>query len=253
MIDDEVTPLLKDWVQHQIAQQEVVTKRLQEVRQKSLQRRNRNRKNHVYQPNQFVLVHKSRFPNRKLLKVESPWLGPFKILQATPTTVTILASPTLGGVLQVSTEKCKHWNSLIESSESEEDSSEMPQEDEIAVSSSSLPQNSSQFIVDKILKMKFQNGWKYLTAWRGFPLSAATWEPLSTFITPSPNPVGFEINEAFRQFAERNPTLMKVAERVGRRLMRETPEHLSQEAAQVTTDPFDRKSESERSEAEGEP
>ncbi len=32
-----------------------------------------------------------------------------------------------------------------------------------------------------------------------------------------------------------------------------SPEHLSQEAAQVATDPFHRKSESERSEAEGEP
>ena len=33
--------------------------------------------------------------------------------------------------------------------------------------------------VARIVKHKFQQGWKFLVVWEGFPVSAATWEPMS--------------------------------------------------------------------------
>ena len=38
------------------------------------------------------------------------------------------------------------------------------------------------FIVKNILDHKYQNGWKFLIHWEGFPPSQSTWEPCSSFI-----------------------------------------------------------------------
>ena len=238
--------------------QETAKKRLEVLRQKSLQRRNKRRKPHEYHPNQFVLVHKSRFPNRRFLKVESPWLGPFKILDTTPTTVTVLTSPTLGGVLQVSTSLCKSWKSIVESSESDEDTSDSQDQ---AVSSTLLVQESfpkisqnfqnlNQFQVRKIHQMKFKAGWKYLTQWKGFPMSQATWEPLSTFIIPSPS--CSVVHPAFKDFSKGKPHLFQLSERFCRRQASSVVEHLSETTpVQVDWTPLSGKPASESPKEEG--
>ena len=83
----------------------------------------------------------------------------------------------------------------------------------------------SGFRIDKILKMKFRNGWKYLTLWKDLPADQATWEPLSTFTQ------GNQVHYAIKDFAQRakNPTLLKVAQRMCLRHSRENQENQVEE------------------------
>ena len=36
-------------------------------------------------------------------------------------------------------------------------------------------------MVSKILRHKYDQGWKFLTAWEGYPISSSTWEPMKSF------------------------------------------------------------------------
>jgi hypothetical protein len=49
--------------------------------------------------------------------------------------------------------------------------------------------------VSSILKHKFQQGWRFLTHWEGFPVSASTWEPIRSFTLPQGR-----INSKFQEY-----------------------------------------------------
>ena len=51
--------------------------------------------------------------------------------------------------------------------------------------------------VEKIIKHKFQQGWRFLVVWEGFPVSAATWEPISAFVLPNG-----KVNQVFKEYCE---------------------------------------------------
>ena len=51
--------------------------------------------------------------------------------------------------------------------------------------------------VFKILKHKFQQGWKFLVQWENFPVSASTWEPISAFVLPNGS-----VNSIFKEYCE---------------------------------------------------
>jgi len=118
IIDSETTPLVRDWVQHHLNQQEPVTTRLEKLRQVSLKRQNRRRKPHNFTPWSYVLVHKDRFPRHPHRKIDSPWLVPYKILKVAPSSLVVFASPSLGGIISVPISMCKIWSDLIESDDS---------------------------------------------------------------------------------------------------------------------------------------
>jgi hypothetical protein len=150
--------------------------------------------------------------------VETPWLGPFKIIEVRSSTLKILANPSLGGVIEVSVNHCKHWNDVIEpdsSSGSEKENDEDFEEDPPDDIPNRNPSLSEMFVVDKIIKIANRQGWKYLTVWKGFPISGATWEPLKTFVNSDGT-----INEAPKDFSRgaKLPTLLKQAEKLSRRL-----------------------------------
>ena len=83
-----------------------------------------------------------------------------------------------------------------------------------STSSSTVHQtpNRSVYEVDKVTKQKYKQGWKFLTYWKGFPVSAATWEPLSTFVS------NWELNDAFKEFRRREGmnSLLQAAENYAR-------------------------------------
>ena len=60
-----------------------------------------------------------------------------------------------------------------------------------------------------------------MTFWKGFPVSAATWEPLSTFVLPD-----WRLNEAFLDFCRREglDSLIEAAEQYARLRAREANE-----------------------------
>ena len=79
-LDPGTTPNLKGWVEENLHLQELASKRLAHVRAVANKRANRFRIRSSFVKGEYVLVHKSRWPQRKLLKVDYPWLEPFQIV-----------------------------------------------------------------------------------------------------------------------------------------------------------------------------
>ena len=93
--------------------QEAVIKRLETIRKKTLLRANKKRVPANYEIGDMVLVRKQRFPKRHVLKHESPWLGPCKIVQVPDNALKGMVSPHLGGVVDVSFQHLKRWISAV--------------------------------------------------------------------------------------------------------------------------------------------
>ena len=109
----------------------------------TLKRKNRLRRPHKYVPNDYVLVHKSRFPHRHFKKIETPWLGPFRILETTSSKLKVAASPSLGGEILVSVEQCKSWKDFVDESSDEDETTCTPETNPDSQVVSPLQENSS--------------------------------------------------------------------------------------------------------------
>ena len=70
--------------------------------------------------------------------------------------------------------------------------------------------------VSKILKHKFQNGWKFLVEWEGFPISASTWEPVKAFLLPKGS-----VNAIFEEYCEEHG-LTQILQKALNRFLRST-------------------------------
>ena len=55
------------------------------------------------------------------------------------------------------------------------------------------------YVVAGIARHEYKQGWKFLTVWDGYGLSAANWEPMSAFIQPDES-----INPIFRSYVAEN-------------------------------------------------
>ena len=100
---------IQDWILGQIEIQDQASKRLQKIRETSLKFANRKRVPSTFKENDYVLVHNRRWPQRRFPKLASPWQGPFKILKARFNSLQVMASPSLGGVIDVPLDMCKRW------------------------------------------------------------------------------------------------------------------------------------------------
>ena len=141
-------------------------------------------------------------------------------------------SPSLGGEILVSFQHLKKWNSILaheeefletdfsplesdpmEVSEGEDDvkdvTSEPPPENLDPQNVMDIPKNSEvsqndvlpqgYYMVESILKHKFEQGWKFLTKWENFPVSSSTWEAPRAF------KLGKNLwNEVFIQYCTQN-------------------------------------------------
>ena len=184
--EQESSPTVENFLQWQMEAQEAVMKRLQRLREVSNKNHNKGRSDSKYFVDDFVLVHCDRWPQRKIKKIESRWFGPFKILEVRHNSLKVAVSPSMGGVAIVSFSHCKHWKTVSDhdqefeeefdpdESTSLQDVSDVPLEKE-----SELP--PGYFNVSQILSHKFDQGWKFLTAWQGYPITSATWEPPKNF------------------------------------------------------------------------
>ena len=202
-------PLVQNWLESQMLMQEQAIKRLEHLRNQSLMRRNKRRVQSSYKVNDFVPIHKIRWPQRRLLKIESPWLGPYKIVEVHFNSLKVLVSPNLGGLIKVSLSQVKRWSDLWEFSQDQipdDDEDEQPEieqeefQDEIMTREEQEEQGF--YDVQEVLKHKYMQGWKFLTHWEGFPISAATWEPSKSFkLTHG------RVNSKFREYCEKNNLL----------------------------------------------
>ena len=174
--EPNTSPQTHEWIMHQILAQEAASKRLEKLRTTTLKFANKKRIPSSFKENDFVLVHNRRWPQRRWPKLSSPWQGPFKVLKAKFNSLQIMASPSLGGVIDVPLEMCKKWE--LEMSEEIfsdpdfvfEDFETAPQpKNEVQTMDVDEQAELGYFNVFKIVKHKFQQGWKFLCLVGKFP------------------------------------------------------------------------------------
>ena len=86
--------------------------RVRHLRSVAQERKNKWRSPTTYFVGEWVLIHKSRWPQRKVQKIDSPWFGSLKVVQVAFNSLMVLASPSLGGLVKVSFSQVKHWSSV---------------------------------------------------------------------------------------------------------------------------------------------
>ena len=197
--EPDSTPTVSDFLQHQMELQEAAMKRLQKLRQISNKNSNKRGSEPGYHVGDYVLVSRDRWPQRKLKKVECQWFGPFRILEVRHNTLKVAVSPSLGGEAICAYSQVKHGkvfsepdlqlldsNDFQPDNENSDDFSEaqaLPQRP--VVNQNSVENNEvlppGYFMVSKILGHKYSQGWRFLTAWEGYPIASATWEPIKNF------------------------------------------------------------------------
>ena len=203
-LEPNTSPPMHDWILQQILTQEKASQRLQKLRESTLKFANRKRIPSTFKENEYVLVHNKRWPQKRFPKLCSPWQGPFKILKAKFNALQVMASPSLGGIIDVPLEMCKKWDleldeqifSEAEVFEDQDDpnaKSTPTQKDEIMNDDEQA--ELGFYNVKEILKHKFQQGWKFLVWWENFPVTSATWEPISSFLLPNGS-----VNSVFKQY-----------------------------------------------------
>ena len=112
-------PSVQNWLEEQMLCQEKARERLEKLRTNALTRSNKGRSQSSYFKGDFVLVHKNRWPGKKVSKIESPRFGPFRVHEVFHNTLKVFASPTLGGLVEVSMWHCKRWSSILENDDEE--------------------------------------------------------------------------------------------------------------------------------------
>ena len=153
--------------------------------------------------------------------MESPWFGPYQILEVRSGSLKIAVSPSLGGEVLVALCHVKKWSQILEHDEefsethfslgqndpddmcdSDDDvkhittpensppkvaqppqqiSQEISDKDKEKASSSQNDLPKGYYNVEAILKHKYDQGWKFLTKWENFPMASSTWEPPRSF------------------------------------------------------------------------
>ena len=203
-----LNPQAQSWLMEQLLAQEKAALRLKKLREVARKRTNKGRVPNSFKVDDYVLVHKKRWPQHRWPKLLSPWQGPFKVMKVHFNSLQISASPSLGGVIDVSMSMCKKWSTdLLEDSVLDEpevledpEFSDIPPPPPEAPPASEVMTPAEQealgfYNVEKIIKHKFQQGWKFLVVWEGFPVAAATWEPISAFILPNGS-----VNTIFKEY-----------------------------------------------------
>ena len=93
---------------------ERASQKLKELRTRNTKNANFRRVEPSYNVGDFVLVHRDRWPQKKLKRVESQWFGPYQILEVRHSSLKIRVSPTLGGEAIVSLQHVKHWKIVVD-------------------------------------------------------------------------------------------------------------------------------------------
>ena len=173
------------------------------VRNSSFKYANQRRPDPNIFADDFVLVNNKRWPNKTWPKLSPPWQGHFKVLKVRFNSLQVAASPSLGGVIEVSMQLCKKWTVELESESLVEDMNEeenqdtsLPREVEPPLMTKEEQEQLGFYNVYKIMKHPMQGGtWRFLVWWENFSPSASTWEPTQSFVLPNG-----ELNEVFKRY-----------------------------------------------------
>ena len=187
--EPDANPTVQSWISHQLTIQQATVQRLKQLREKTLRRSNRGRSTAVYNINDYLMVHRNRFPQWPTTKLGSQWFGPYRVLQVKHSAVMIRASPKLGGEIEVQMDLLKHFPNTEDAEEDEvELETQISLQDDVNQPEEDTPVQSNEeegmYEVESIESHKYKQGWRFLTVWKGYGLQDATWEPLRAFTHP---------------------------------------------------------------------
>jgi len=102
-------PETHNWIMEQLEIQEVASKRLKTLRNSNFEQHNKRRVDANILEDDFVLISNKRWPNKNFPKLFPQWQGPFRVLKVRFNSVRVAASPSLGGIIDVSVQLVKKW------------------------------------------------------------------------------------------------------------------------------------------------
>ena len=190
-VESEESPLQRDWFNFQLEKFQVAQRKLQQVRAHAVKKRNKFRKPAVFAVDDYVLVHRRRFPQWHVEALGPQWFGPYRIVKVKAFSVKLRASPKLGGEIEVPHEFLKKWPHTIleddepfefdegsaEEEDGEEESARETQEMDLEEA-----EQAGYYHVERIVRHRFKQGWRFLVKWEGWPIADSTWEPVRAFI-----------------------------------------------------------------------
>ena len=183
----EESPTQRVWFECQVTQFAKAQKNLQAIRVKAMVKRNKHRKAAAYAIDDYVLVHRRRFPQWPVQVLGPQWYGPYRIVKVKAFSVKVRASPKLGGEVEVNHEFLKKWpHTVLEDEEAFvfEECEEVEEDGEAQVEDMDV-QEAEQvgfYHVERIVQHRYKQGWRFLVKWEGWPIADSTWEPIRAFI-----------------------------------------------------------------------
>ena len=94
--DPEANPTVQSWINDHMEMQDKARKSLQKLRESYLHKANKGRQDASYKVDDYVLVHKRRFPQWKITKLGTQWFGPYRVIQVKHSASIVRTSPKLG-------------------------------------------------------------------------------------------------------------------------------------------------------------
>jgi putative transposase len=210
-------PAIDDWLKQQLAVQTQAADQLRKLHAKAEIVRNRYRTQATYSVGDYALVHNRRWPQRRFSKLAPQWQGPFKIINVAFNSIEVMASPSLGGPVIVSTADCKKWSTQIydvpvidipddiPDDVPTHDLAMGPDQDVDMEDPGEAPEG--EYRVKRILDHRWRNGWRFLVWWENFPADQATWEPTKNFVSANGT-----VNQQWKDYCLAND-LQKVLEK----------------------------------------
>ena len=184
------------WIERQNNFAAQTEKWLQNKRSEQVQRKNKHKCESKIKVGDYVLVHHTRWGLAgRDNKIQEDWVGPFRVLKRSLTSVIVKASPRLGGKLTASLQLCKLWPKVVNNAvQYDEEGKPLPeairttrlerQADPFEIFELPPPDEEGFFKVSHIVshrKAKKQS-LEFLTQWEGFNANENTWEPEEAFI-----------------------------------------------------------------------
>jgi transposase InsO family protein len=107
---DPLNLTTRSWLEEHLSMQEKAKARLLHLRSIFLRRANKGHVPGNYKVGDYVLIHRKRWPQMRIPKLESPWLGPFRVQTCHQNSLEVIVSPSLGGLIKVAMSMVRAWN-----------------------------------------------------------------------------------------------------------------------------------------------
>ena len=206
--DPEANPTVQSWINDHMEMQDKARKRLQKLREAYLHKANKGRQDASFKVDDYVLVHKRRFPQWKITKLGTQWFGPYRVIQVKHSALIVRTSPKLGGEIEVSYAFLKKFPACYDDDmeeEANENDVDVAERDDANIQDQTEEMTVEEhakegfFMVEKIIKHKYKQGWRFLTMWENYGIDDATWEPISCFVHPDGR-----LNTIFKEYCEQH-------------------------------------------------